>query len=152
MTQGTYSFPATVLRREFSNVQLYALSMPQSFERVQMRNFARVQCLISVEYCWENDDRWQSGSAIDISGAGMKLSHGVFMDNDTVIALHFALRPGGKQFSLRGRVVRCLRAGVSGAGLYHSGIEFLEIPMTAQDEIVGFVFERMLEIRRLGEG
>lgn len=152
ISQGTYSFSARVLRREHSNVQLYVLSRPKDFTRTQMRNFARVQTLIPVEFSLEDSRHWQTGSAIDLSGAGMKLAHKVPMEANAGLTLIFSLRPGQDELALRGRVVRCVRAEGIIAGAYHSGIEFLDISVPVQDKIVGFVFTRMLEIRRLGEG
>lgn len=149
-TQNQYGFNSRVLRREVREVPMYFLAVPSEFERIQRRGFVRYPVLIAAQYRQGDDNRWNKGFLVDISGSGARLSHRHPIPNET-IQLAFTLKAHDTPLIVTGRIVRSEPLNGNDHTTYHSGIEFVEIPMGVQDRIVGFVFQRMLEQRRSQE-
>ena len=150
--QGVVGFESTVLRRERVPVPVYYLSQPEDLEKVQRRGFVRAPVLLGVDYQRAADRTWHKGYFLDISGGGVKLSHTGKLDRDEVIYLAFSLNTREKKLTLKGRVIRSIPVETAAGTVYHSGVEFVDIPMSVQDRVVAYVFERLLEIRRSGGG
>lgn len=149
-TQQQYGFKSVVLRREVRVVPLYFLSLPREYDRIQRRGFVRYPVLMAAQYRPIEDNRWSKGFLVDISGSGARLSHREALTSED-LQLTFALTANESPIVLKARVIRTEQVAGQGHTMYHTGVEFVEIPMGAQDRIVGYIFQRMLEHRRSQE-
>ena len=147
-TQAQYGFTAQVLRREMKGVPLYYLSHPKSFVRIQRRAFVRLPVLIPNLFRTSEESAWHKGILLDLSGGGARISHKSPLRVGDQVYLQFTLRKEDGMLTVQGRVVRVERTGEVGTPNYHSGILFAALPEAMQDLIVGYVFQRMLAVRR----
>ena len=150
-THDQYGFAAMVLRREIRVFPMYFMSMPQEYERIQRRRFVRYPVLLPTQFRLYEDKTWQKGFLVDISGGGARLSHRYVLSDGDLIQVSFSLKQHDPTLILTGKVVRSEPLQAPGSAMYHSGIEFQNISIGVQDRIVGYVFQRMLEQRRLQE-
>ncbi|KAF0195858.1 MAG: hypothetical protein FD169_1158 [Bacillota bacterium] len=150
-THDQYGFTAIVLRREARVFPMYFMSMPREYERIQRRRFVRYPVLLPTQFRLYEDKSWQKGFLVDISGGGARLSHREALSSGDLIQVSFSLKQHEPNIVIAGKVVRSDALQGPGSGMYHSGVEFENISISVQDRIVGFVFQRMLEQRRLQE-
>lgn len=150
-THDQYGFSAMVLRREVRVFPMYYMSMPREYERIQRRRFVRYPVLLPAQFRLYEEKSWQKGFLVDISGGGARLSHREPLSSGDLLQISFSLKQHEPSLIITGKVVRSEILQVPGSGMYHSGIEFKDISIGVQDRIVGFVFQRMLEQRRLQE-
>ncbi|MBS3872640.1 MAG: PilZ domain-containing protein [Firmicutes bacterium] len=146
--QALWGFAARVLRREVRRIPLYYISMPTNFERVQRRNFFRLPTLIQAQYRLLGENHWYKAFVIDISGGGVRLSHRDPLAHLDMVQVTFALHKSDSHFLLQGQVMRVERVDSAGILMYHTGIKFINLPMSTQDRLVGYVFARLSETKR----
>jgi len=146
--QALWGFAACVLRREVRRIPLYYISLPNSFERVQRRNFFRLPILIQAQYRLIGDTHWHKAFVIDISGGGVRLSHRDPLAHLDIVQVTFALHKSDPHFLLQGQAMRVERVDSAGVLMYQTGIKFINLPMGTQDRLVGYVFARMSETKR----
>lgn len=150
-THDQYGFTAMVLRREVRVFPMYYISIPREYERIQRRRFVRYPVLLPAQFRLKDSEIWKKGFLVDISGGGARLSHREALNPGDFIQVTFSLKQHEPSIAVFGAVVRSEALKELGSTMYHSGIEFKDIPMGVQDRIVGFIFQRMLEQRRLQE-
>ncbi|MBS3939208.1 MAG: PilZ domain-containing protein [Peptococcaceae bacterium] len=143
-----WGFATRVLRREVQGIPLYYLSLPTNFKRVQRRNFFRLRTLAQAKFRVMGDLPWHSAYVLDISAGGARLSHRDPLAYLDMVEITFALPKTELHFILQGRVVRVERVDSQGVHLFHSGIEFINLPIGTQDRLVGYVFARVSETKR----
>ncbi|MDP3487457.1 MAG: PilZ domain-containing protein, partial [Bacillota bacterium] len=130
---------------------MYYMSMPREYERIQRRSFVRYSVLLPAQFRLYQDKSWQKGFLVDISGGGARLSHREKLNAGDLVQVSFSLKQHEPNLVIIGKVVRSEAFQGQGSAMYHSGVEFKDISVGVQDRIVGFIFQRMLEQRRLQE-
>ena len=155
-----YNFSTTVLGKKLESLRLILLATPTRVERTQNRDFVRVKLQIPVRYEKADsganpDDIVQpvySGFTVDISGGGMQLlvSHPYAVD--TLLAILFEIEDEKKAnmvIRTLGKVCRKERSPKS-ENRYILGIRFEEITEQKRDQVIAFLFRKMLEQKFLG--
>lgn len=155
---ASYFFRSTVTRVRDDEIPLYGLAWPDKVERKQLRRHVRLSCLLEVEFAEPSPGSkapvWHRGRAVDISAGGLKLQTDRVYDTGTLLMLRFALplRQQTLEIETQARVVRRetedLPPGTK-KPIRRYGLEFLDLPVRRQDEIMSFVFWKMAESRRV---
>lgn len=163
-SNNVYMFSSKVLDRLVDNIPLYKLSIPNSFSKVQRRDFVRIPISIPIIYTIFNDElkdmesnksleqiekyykgKWKKGYTWDLSGGGTKINLYKPLKIDTIIYIIF--RHENLHVGVKGRVVRCIPYLFKKQISYHVGIEFVDILEMKRDKIIRFIFGRLREIQ-----
>jgi len=144
-------FKSILLGRHVDNIPLYALSWPDSYNRVQDRKFVRLPVIIDVFYAEVpqegNNPQFIKTFAQDISGGGIRMLVNKRYEAGTVLLLKFNLPIGDKsqEIAVSGRVVRFCETDVLAAGV---AVEFTDVTNRQQDIIVRYIFDRLAKSRK----
>jgi len=131
------------------SIPLYRLAPPQDIRRIQQRRFVRWPTAIEVFYALppEKNRRpgYKKGTAVDISGGGMKLKVGEPVPEGASLLLKFSLpsKKETKEISVVGKVIRLWTIETGSKATYHAALEFTDISRTQQDYIINYIFSRM---------
>jgi len=130
-------------------ILLYRLAPPQDIRRIQQRQFVRWPTTIEVLFAFppEKNRRpgYKKGTAIDISGGGMKLKVDEPVPEGASLLCKFFLpsKKGAKEISVVGKVIRLWTIETGRTVTYNAALEFTDISRTQQDYIVNYIFSRM---------
>lgn len=137
-------FSATVLRREEQPSPCLYLSWPESVDRVQRRNYVRVDVMVRVEAEVREEGeggRALSGATTNLSAGGARLALPEQLIPESQITLTLDL-PGVGPRECTARVIRGGEIPSDRARFpYWTAIEFVDIAETVRKEITNFVFE-----------
>lgn len=151
MSDSSYQFEAYVIDEVKDNISLIQLTYPEQITRIQQRTHVRLPVLLDVDYSISKKDagagnkqKFIKASALEISGAGMKLAVRQPVEKKEIMLLKFSLPLKSKteKLELIARVIRCTIIDDK-IEVYHLGLKFIGISRYQQDIIVKFVFERM---------
>lgn len=157
---GGFTFLTRAIGRkaEKNMLPMYIFSHPTETQiaRFQLREFARVPVIIEVQYAIppEHNEQpsFQKTFTVDLSGGGMKLVFKQPVSLGKMLLLNFNIVSKAKKkqqlMKLLAKVVRCELVDQE-MSVYHVGLQFLDIRQPQQDLIMAFVFERMIDIKRL---
>ncbi|HET7275550.1 MAG TPA: PilZ domain-containing protein [Longimicrobiaceae bacterium] len=130
------------------------LDWPEIAERIQRRNFVRIDCLLETEVAYPNPEtgkrRRVVGNTADLSGGGMRviLEEAPRAQTLLKVKVHF---PDDVVRDYKGRVVRTGRLQTpQGKPRYWVAVEFLDLSVAERNEIAKFVFEVQREQLRKG--
>lgn len=143
-------FESTVRGQAECGVRLFVIAYPTRWRRVQRRENVRLRVMLPVEGYVETarGPERKHFSTFDISAGGLGLRSPHKLPPGTRVTLCFEVnrKRRSRRVDARGEVVR-----VDGParGEYRLGIRFVEIRKADQDFIVAFIFERLVEQRRL---
>jgi len=144
-------FNSTLLGRHVDNIPLYALSWPDSYNRVQDRKFVRLPVIIDIFYAEVPQEgespQYIKSSAQDISGGGVRMLVNKMYEAGTVLLLKFHLPIGDKsqEIAVSGRVVRSCETGARAASV---AVEFTNVTNRQQDIIVRYIFNKLAKSRK----
>jgi c-di-GMP-binding flagellar brake protein YcgR len=156
-----YSFATIVQGMVNDTIPLYILAVPQHLERVQRRSYVRVPANLEINLKKTlNDDEMKFDSAeqdvivvrsLNISAGGLKFICDQRHPLNTAFGLNFSLPGEGRniQISATANVVRREELDRDGKRRYAVSLAFLEINSYQQDEIVSYIFKRMVELGRM---
>ncbi|WP_258359706.1 flagellar brake protein [Moorella sulfitireducens] len=152
-----YEFTTTVRRYLPGDPPLYYLAYPDDYRRLQVRSHVRVRAALEFRYavCPATDGParptrlHKKGVTVDISGGGAQLVLREPVAVGDLIYMEFHL-PGRRRLPMRlaGRVKRAAPREIDGVTRYEAGVAFEGISERQEDEIVAFVFQRLLEEKR----
>ncbi|MDK2894789.1 MAG: hypothetical protein PWQ98_915 [Moorella sp. (in: firmicutes)] len=156
-----YEFTTKVQRYLPGEPPLYYLAYPDDYRRIQARSHVRAKAALEFRYAvWLKDD-WpyrpprphKRGVTVDISGGGAQLvlRDPVEVGDLLYLELHLPGRRRHMPMRLAGRVKRVAPREIDGVTRYEVGVAFEGISERQEDQIVAFVFQRLLEERRRGE-
>ncbi|WP_347491371.1 flagellar brake protein [Desulfoscipio sp. XC116] len=151
---ATYSFNTRVIGQTTDNIKLYRLIFPKEVLRIQQRLHVRLPVMLDVQYFVQTDDKkphkFIGASIVDLSGGGMKLAVRENIKERSRLSLEFKLPLHPKPLLMKqdGLVVRSQPVDPE-KGVYHLGVDFIDISRQHQDMIVRYIFERMAQQKRL---
>lgn len=151
-----FLFTSEVLARKASPFPVYVLKEPEEIKRVQLREHVRLKTVIEAQLAvLLDEDRAgleQDVMLLDISGGGAAIALTEPLPEDSRIQIKFTLPDTGKdkdyQFKLKAEIRRCERS-LSDRPKYIAGVAFLDITEKERDCIIGYIFQKMREQRRL---
>ncbi|HWP97660.1 MAG TPA: PilZ domain-containing protein [Syntrophomonadaceae bacterium] len=123
------------------------LSIPDTFSRVQRREYIRFPSHIVVQFREPENETWSRGLTQDISGNGLKLSSKIPQQMGSLLELSFTLKTKTSTHSIKnmGQVVREYKA-VKG---YTYGILFVDMPPAERDKVVKYILYESVKKRSL---
>lgn len=123
------------------------LSIPDTFSRVQRREYIRFPAHVAVQFREAETEPWSRGQTQDISGNGLKLSTKVPLQMGAQFELSFTLKTKTATNLIKnmGQVVREYQA-VKG---YTFGILFVDMPPAERDKVVKYILYESVKKRSL---
>ncbi len=176
-TKGKSIFKCSaIVRRRYRKDSLFflAIELVSNLEKVQRRQFFRLQCTLDIDYSrleydssvylseadfcnkiyskdYEKDYLTSSMHSVilDISGGGIRISTDTPLEAGSYIITRFRLPVNGleQEFILIGQVIECERSQ-SQSGKYFARIKFIFDNIAKREQIVRYVFEEERRIRR----
>lgn len=121
------------------NLRLYKVSRPYGIEKLQRRNYVRVDTTRAVKYKKKGDIAYSDGIILDLSGGGMKIKLDKKIEVNDILNLIVEL--DGKFAQIKGHVRRVYKDEKDRK--YVIGFEFTEINEAVRDRIIHIVFSVM---------
>jgi c-di-GMP-binding flagellar brake protein YcgR len=138
-----YIFEKQIDRIEHTPKKCFVVSYPSAIERIQRRNYVRVDVRLPFFYQKYRDDGskmpLKKGLILDISGGGVLLRTPEYIEKDTFLQTKFKL--GEEDFDVRSKVVRVIEKHRGRKSMYKYGIIFDNISEMVRRKIIGFVFD-----------
>lgn len=152
--EGRYRGECVVIRHVDGPVPLLRLSRPESWERVQLRQFFRVPVTLEakmrrapVDGDGDEDEEWMSVQVKDISGGGCQIVSSEPLQKDDRVELELTLND--EPMRVLASVARIVGAEPH-HGRWYLGLEFVDIGERERQRIIQFAFQRQIELRKKG--
>lgn len=134
-----------------SHVPLIVINRPSEIKKIQRREFVRVAASLPVAVTrpaisGNTIEMTFETTSIDISGSGILITSPVKIKEGEHLRLKITLPD--QEVETEGTVIRTLPNPSSQS--YPVGIRYENIPEYLRDRIIAFVFDRQLELRKLG--
>jgi c-di-GMP-binding flagellar brake protein YcgR len=153
-----YKFEARVAGRERSeNLHLLRIEMPGEIEKVQRRNYYRLNCSLQAQYrivdeineVYNEDIPFKKTITNNISGGGVNLLLEDRIEAGKLVECEvFTSR--NKKVRFFGKVVRYERNEVESKYRYEAGIAYVTIRSSDREAVVQFIFEEQRKLRKKG--
>lgn len=150
-----YKFIGVVINRKIdNNVPQLILNFPDKVQRIQRRNYVRVDLIEYINYCkfidnkrvedlyYEDEKNLFKAILLDISGGGMKLKIKEKITASDILLIQLPTNEG--VLRIKGRVVRVFK---DDDGRNICGICFIEIDNKTRERIIRHVFDIMRKQR-----
>ena len=140
-----YIFKSYMIGKEKDerNVPLYRIVFPYNVERIQRRQFVRVDFIDYVFLDKKGDgSEWIEGLVLDISGGGIKFSIPVEFEVNEIVKVKVIIKD--KVYLLKGKIVRFIEKNGK-ISVY--GLAFMEMKESIREAIIQMVFEQMRKHR-----
>lgn len=147
---AAYKFNAVVVSRVSKPVALLILKKAGSINRIQRREYFRIDAGIDVKYRLLDHDGEPVGdirevTTIDISGGGLKLIVDENLSKGTLIGMFVDL-PNIDDTMITGRVINNYNL----TDITAIGVEFVEIDHYTRENIISWLFDYQRELRKKG--
>jgi len=149
-----YTFRASVVQSVHDKVPLLVLNKPDNIERVQKREFVRVQCSLNVLLRYKNKEGQEQELLCrtrDVSAGGMMLvlTKPAHLKKDDEVSLRFELKE--ETYELTGRIVwNDWELGSDGIERNILGVQFTGLDEKVRLKLIKFVYQRQIEHRQRG--
>jgi len=146
------------------NVPMWAIRRPQNVEKIQRREFVRIDVRLPVfvkihvenenflviegkkYFAKELENKEWEASTKDISGSGAKIITKFNIPEETVVSLNFQL-PDIGTFITQAKIRRSELVNPD-LGIYWIGVRFIGLTERDRDKIVRFIFRKQAELRK----
>lgn len=142
-----YSFNSKGIGRTIENkIPMYILSKPYNVNKIQRRDFVRVDTVQVIGYQKYTDDngKYKEGLLLDLSGGGMRLKISEKLNYREKIKIR--LKDDLNQLLVEGEIVRIQKTDDS---RYIYGISFTEIDNITRERVIKNVFAIMRKQREI---
>ncbi|MDN5344684.1 MAG: hypothetical protein PWQ18_795 [Clostridia bacterium] len=153
-----YEFATRVQGYQGGPAPVYYLAYPVDYRRIQVRSHVRAKAALEFRYApWPPVDwphrpprPYKRGVTVDLSGGGSQLVLREPPEVDSLLYLELRIPGRRHQLPLRlaARVKRVRPREIDGVRRYEVGVAFEGISERQEDQIIAFVFQRLLEERR----
>ncbi|MEC9490345.1 MAG: flagellar brake domain-containing protein [Halanaerobiales bacterium] len=149
--RAAYVFKSKILRRSNKPLPLLLIERPESVERIQRRDYFRLEVSGSVDLYQKEDENTEArkiteAALLDISGGGIKIELAENFAADELFYLHLKSVFNEQQL-IKSSIVRKTKVN---AELYNYGLEFIDISNGLREEIIQWIFAYQRENRRRG--
>lgn len=150
MQGAKVEFNSTILGRHIDNIPLYALNMPDSYNRVQDRKFVRLPVVMDIYYAElppeGESPKYIKASMQDISGGGVRMAVDKIYESGTELLLKFYLPLADRleEINVSGKVVRSCETNAAVASL---AVEFIKVTRKQQDIIMRYILNKLAQSR-----
>jgi len=152
-----YVFNSTVLGQKLERVVLYLLAVPSKLKRIQLRDYVRVQTILPITYYLvkEEDQSVQDEAketfSVDLSGGGVNLLVNEPVPVNALLNLQFSVKDHRNNDVTINAIARVKRKDpVRDSKKNSLGLSFESISEKDRDILIGFLFRKLLEQKRLG--
>lgn len=147
---AAFKYTAVVRDRVLEPVPQTIITLPDELERIQRRDYFRLEVKEKVVYCKIDDDGEVSGEPVetttsDLSGGGARIIVEEKLEPEVLLELYFEISVI-KETPIIGKVVNIYRT----TSTVEAGIEFVNIEAKIRDKIMGWLFDKQREWRRKG--
>lgn len=147
---AAYSYNTVIIDRELEPIPLLILSYPDTKQRIQRREFFRLEVKEKIIYQILNRDLEpitdkKKTTTIDISGGGLKMVVDNFINKGTLMELYLQI-PELKNTPIISKVANILDLPEGIA----VGVNFVEIDNNIREQIIGWLFDYQRELRQKG--
>jgi len=152
-----FIFTAKLTKRQTKgNFQVFILLVENELEKIQRRQFFRLDCNLKVKYrevTIEGDKilpktRFIESLTRDISGNGLCIASNDIINEQTILECELDIKQ--KCITFIGTVVRLIKKETESNFKFGIGIEFTKIQNKDREMIVGFIFEEQRKLRKKG--
>lgn len=148
--KAAYLYKTKIIGRESEPIPVLVLEYPDNKQRIQRREFFRLDAKIGLTYRLLNSDlepvtEMKETITIDISGGGLKMVFDNAIYKGSLMELYLQI-PGIENISIISKVVNVfeLPEGIA------VGVKFVEIDNYVQEQIIGWIFDYQRELRKKG--
>lgn len=144
--QGLFIFYAKVINRFTGNLSLLHITPISSVERLQRRQYFRLEKTIPFTYIIKDDQdgKIYKGIIEDISGGGLKCKVDIKLEVGTIIICNFVLEC---EINVTGKVIRFDEFKEKG---YEIGICYIDIDERIREKIISYIFKEQRKNRLKG--
>ena len=127
---------------------LYELSLPEKVERIQRREFVRINVVATIEYKIEKneDNKFLKGILLDISGGGLRFATDNKINVGEVIELKLRDINTEDEILIKGQ---CVRGNKESNGQYICVVRYYEISNKIREKIIESIFTLMRKQRAI---
>jgi len=160
--EGRYFFDSVIVgRSREDNVPLYRLQIPDQMQRVQKRNFVRVDIITEIKYqklvAEKNggdiieDGPVRRASTLDLSGGGIKFISKEKLQKHSLVSIEIKVSDWSKKEKCIKALAKVLRVAQSEIqrGEWIVGASFEQINERDRDMLISYIFRKDLKRRQL---
>lgn len=148
---NVFKYNTKIIKRVSDNkIPFYKVTFPYNIEKVQRRDYVRVNTAESMEYKleekikkYEKDETpYEKGLLLDLSGGGMRFKGSKEFPQGSIIKSN--VKYENESIEVRGKIVRIEKTEDK---KYIYGISFMDISNSAREKIIRLVFNIMRKQR-----
>lgn len=151
---GLYRGEVQVTKRmKDERLHFLELTFITSIKKFQRRQHYRMNCILNFKYKDQDDDHWDTGTVLDISGGGLRFSNTKEIQKDVVIRCHLNLhlREYEIELDVDGIVLQSIQVD-SDTSHYQTRVSFLDMSTDDTEKIIKFIFEEERRRRKKEKG
>ncbi|HBQ86553.1 MAG TPA: hypothetical protein DER33_00415 [Syntrophomonas sp.] len=146
----TYAFSTAVMGRKWQNIPLLVIKKPDTFIKIQRRNYMRLPIKLESYFRVVGDESdFKKAETLNISGGGALIITEEAIEEGQNIEFELYI-PNRNPFFCLAKVVRLLERGTEKGGKNKAAIEYCDIAESKRDKIINYIFEKQREWIRKG--
>lgn len=151
---GLYRGEVQVTKRmKDERLHFIELTFITSIKKFQRRQHYRMNCILNFKYKDQIEEKWDSGTVLDISGGGLRFSSTKEIMKDSVIDCHLNLQLHDYAIELDADGIVLQSNQMENDNLlYQTRVSFLEMPTDDTEKIIKFIFEEERRRRKKEKG
>jgi c-di-GMP-binding flagellar brake protein YcgR len=140
-------------RLKDDNLHYLELTFITPMKKYQRRQYYRMNCILSFKYKDVEDESWDTGTLLDISGGGIRFSTTSAMKINYKIRCHLELRLRDYTISVETEGIILQSKPVTQDRVhYQNRILFEELSLENREKIIKFIFEEERRRRKKEKG
>lgn len=148
--RAMYRFDSIITRRFRDPVAGIAIKKPRRVERIQRREFVRLEINIPIKYRLSVEEgepeEFKKSYTIDLSGGGLRFISDEKLPEDEFLEIRLGMDRVNEV--IFGKIARVAQTEDNDG--YEIGLEFKSLSPATQDEIVSWIFNKQREMIRKG--
>ncbi|MDE4541821.1 MULTISPECIES: flagellar brake protein [unclassified Thermoanaerobacterium] len=142
---GLFTFDGIVINRFFGNLSFIQLKRVTDIEKLQRRQFFRLEKIMEFKYkLHEDDESFEKGVIKDISGGGFRAKVKKKVDVGADIICYVKLSDETDELVQKCKVVRCNYFDDG----YEIAAQYVDIQDRIREKIISFIFKEQRRLKR----
>lgn len=142
---GLFTFDGIVINRFFDNLSFIQLKRVTDIEKLQRRQFFRLEKIMEFKYkLHEDDESFEKGVIKDISGGGFRAKVKKKVDVGADIICYVKLSDETDELVQKCKVVRCNYFDDG----YEIAAQYVDIQDRIREKIISFIFKEQRRLKR----
>ena len=140
-------------RLKDNNLHYLELTLLTPMKKYQRRQYYRMNCVLSFKYQDEEEETWETGTLLDISGGGIRFSTSSAIKANQKIRCHLELRLRDYSISVETEGVILQSKPIEPDKIhYQNRILFEDLSLEDREKIIKFIFEEERRRRKKEKG